>query len=378
MKKLRLLFYNSYYAAGGVEVFMRTVIDYLAEKGYDVTVSAAPKQESDYHHPFGQKVKTVNRVLLQDRYRKHSLLWFTEHAVYRLREGLIAFWLSARRYDVVIAAQEKWVMKNAARIKGKRRIGWIHTDYSTRLKQANPVFASVGEELACLRSFDRVVCVSETARESLIRTIGDPGNLRVCYNPIDVKGIRQAAALPCPLSHPKDRFLLVAVGRLDPEKQYLMLLKACAELKKGYPFDLWIAGEGTQRREIEDYIAQEKLDNVKLLGVQSNPYHYLAQADLFVSASATEGYGLAIQEALILGVPVTAVRCPALLESFDQRFGTLTENSAEALEEAMRQYLAAPETLKACRERIRQDYPTEKQLFQDRLEAIRRVLVGEE
>ena len=114
------------------------------------------------------------------------------------------------------------------------------------------------------------------------------------------------------------------------------------------------------------------------MGVQSNPYHYLAQADLFVSASATEGYGLAIQEALILGVPVAAVRCPALLESFDQRFGTLTENSAEALEEVLRQYLTAPETLNACRERIRQFYPTGKQLLEDRLEAIRRVLIGED
>ena len=199
--------------------------------------------------------------------------------------------------------------------------------------------------------------------------VGDPKNLVVKYLPIKVERILELGALPCPLARPKDRFLIVSVGRLSPEKQYLLLLKSCKALRSDILFDLWIIGEGKDRPNLEAYIAQKKLDNVHLLGAQENPYHYLAQADLFVSSSRTESYGLAVQEALILGVPVVAVRCPGIEESLDTRFGVLTDNSVEALAASIRVMLQEPNLLCQYRETIAGQFVRER-MYEERLQAI--------
>ena len=89
----------------------------------------------------------------------------------------------------------------------------------------------------------------------------------------------------------------------------------------------------------------------------------------FVSASLTESYGLAVQEALVLGVPVLAVGCRGIREALDPRFGLLTDNSAAAVAEGIRAMLRSPGLLASCREAIARDYPADS-LFEDRLNAI--------
>ena len=373
MKKPRILFYNNFYSSGGVEVFLHNLSGYLAENGYDVTVAAAPRYKADFHHPFGPKVKSVWRPLLDPRYKRHSLPWILDHLRYRILESAVEAYLSLKGYDIVVASQEKWVMRNTTKLRGKKKFAWVHSEYSTRRPLHNNCFANAEEELNCMRHFKKVVCVSEVSRQGLIQTLGDPGNLIVKYNPINVKRIFDLAAVPCPITRNPNLPLLVSVGRLDPEKQYPLLLEACAALHKETPFELWIVGEGSDRPAMEAFMAREKTDYVRLLGAQANPYHYLAQADLFVSSSKTESYGLAVQEALILGVPVVAVQCLGIEEVFDSRFGTLVSNSVEDLRAGIEKYLRDKKLLNECRDNIARYYRTDD-LYEKRLEAIRGML----
>ena len=369
MKKKRILLYNNFFTNGGVEVFLKTLAEYLAKANYDVTVAATPRSTTDHHQPFGSNIRYVWRPFLKKGIKKHSLAWFLDHVRYRFAEALINTYLSLQGYDIVVAVKEKWVMRTALKLRGKRKFAWIHTDFSTWPELQSDCFATPEEELACMRRYEKVVCVSETSRKGVLQMVGDPENLVVKYLPIKVDRILELGALPCPLARPKDRLLIVSVGRLSPEKQYLLLLKACVALRSDIPFDLWIIGEGKDRPNLEAYIAQEKLGNVHLLGAQENPYHYLAQADLFVSSSRTESYGLAVQEALILGVPVVAVRCPGIEESLDTRFGVLTGNSVEALTASIRAMLQDPNELRRYRETIAGQFVREK-LYEERLQAI--------
>lgn len=56
---------------------------------------------------------------------------------------------------------------------------------------------------------------------------------------------------------------------------------------------------------MEIFIAENNLQtNLFLLGFKSNPYSYLASADLYVQTSRHEGFGLSIAEARLLNVPV--------------------------------------------------------------------------
>ena len=82
---------------------------------------------------------------------------------------------------------------------------------------------------------------------------------------------------------------------------------------------------------LESYIIQQGLqDKVELLGFQSNPYPYIANSDLFVCSSRSEGYSLVIAESLVLGIPVLSTYCSGpneLLE--DGKYGMLVTNSED-------------------------------------------------
>lgn len=72
-------------------------------------------------------------------------------------------------------------------------------------------------------------------------------------------------------------------------------------------FKWYFIGEGAQRNDIEKQINLLGLqDDVKLLGMKTNPYPYMAQADVYIQTSRHEGFGMTIAEARILGIPVVS------------------------------------------------------------------------
>ncbi len=105
--------------------------------------------------------------------------------------------------------------------------------------------------------------------------------------------------------------LLVACGRLHPQKGYPYLLEALARVRQTLPVQLWIVGEGPLRPALEHQIQRLGLTHaVQLLGFRANPYQYMAAADLFVLPSLYEGFGNVIVEAMACGTPVLATDCP--------------------------------------------------------------------
>ena len=68
---------------------------------------------------------------------------------------------------------------------------------------------------------------------------------------------------------------------------------------------LFIIGEGEEKKNIEQFIACNNLqNNVFLLGRKTNPYKYMKRADLFLLSSIYEGFGLVLYESLIVGTKV--------------------------------------------------------------------------
>lgn len=145
-------------------------------------------------------------------------------------------------------------------------------------------------------------------KEDYINTTGfTPLHSKVIYNPVDIAKINKLAGEPADMI-----FDLVAVGRLQLQKDYLTLLEACSLLKKNYgDFTLAILGEGEQRKVLEDYIHENGLaENVFLMGYQANPYNYVKAAKYLVSSSLYEGFSNVIVEALCIGTPILATNCP--------------------------------------------------------------------
>ncbi len=161
---------------------------------------------------------------------------------------------------------------------------------------------------------DVILANSRGITEDLVENFGvSTQKVEVIYNPVNIERISHLAREP--VDHPwfdDELPVVIAMGRLEPQKGYPYLLRAIARVKNIRPCRLMILGEGKKRGELE-YLAQELgiKQNVAFLGFQKNPFKYLARADLFVLSSLWEGFPNVILEAMTCGTPVIATRCPS-------------------------------------------------------------------
>lgn len=119
---------------------------------------------------------------------------------------------------------------------------------------------------------------------------------------------RDREALLRDLQLPSDARLLIAVGRLWPQKNYKHLLWTMCLLKEiRHDTHLLIVGEGPQRWRLGRYRRQVQIeDRVHLIGERNDVARLLTHAESFLSASQYEGQPNAMMEAMAAGLPVIA------------------------------------------------------------------------
>ena len=121
--------------------------------------------------------------------------------------------------------------------------------------------------------------------------------------------------------------VLIAAGRLAPQKGFDILLRALAELhRRGRRCRLIILGEGPEYPRLTRLVADLALQEfVEMPGFVANPYPIMRRSGVFVLSSRFEGLPLALLEARALGIPIVSTDCIAgpreILES--GRFGKL-------------------------------------------------------
>ena len=105
---------------------------------------------------------------------------------------------------------------------------------------------------------------------------------------------------------------IISVGRLEPQKNYKLLIEAFAIIAEDFPnHNLIIYGEGYQKDELARDIYRHNLEGrVFLPGNQNNVEDVLSKAKLFVLSSDYEGLPNALMEAMAVGVPVISTDCP--------------------------------------------------------------------
>ncbi len=368
LRKMKILIENPLIWGGGSETLLQDMVTYFM-RDYDFTVLTDPAEPELFPAAKDPSVRWIRRRWGWQPLPRFSPAWLANRIGIRVDNLRYAKALSAENFDIAIAMAEGPGMRHVDRLRAKRKLGWIQKDFRT-LHTSQQFFKSDRHEREAMQRFDRIVCVSETARQGVLETIGDPGNLVVRYNPINTARIRQMAEKSSGEEQPAGRSIIVTVGRLSEVKNLPTLLEACAMLNSEIPLELRIIGDGPEQDRLKRTLEIRRYSFARLLGPKQNPYPFIREADLYVSASVSETYGLSIQEALILGIPVVAVRNPGVEEALDERFGLLTGPSAEELSEGIRRMLDVSGTLETYRRRIAQDYPVQE-LYEKRWEAIR-------
>jgi glycosyltransferase involved in cell wall biosynthesis len=165
-----------------------------------------------------------------------------------------------------------------------------------------------------LNSADAIVAVSSGVADDASTQTGIPRRrFRVIYNPVIGDTLRSAAAaaLDHPWFRPDEPPVILSVGRLDKQKDYPMLVRAFHLVRRRCSARLMILGDGPDRSRIEEAINDLQLtSDISLPGFDPNPYRFMSRSAVFALSSQWEGFGVALVEALALGVPVIATDCP--------------------------------------------------------------------
>jgi glycosyltransferase involved in cell wall biosynthesis len=159
---------------------------------------------------------------------------------------------------------------------------------------------------------DCIICLFQAMVDDMVEHLGIARNKLVrIYNPVDVTKIRSLAEgsqSPYSVSGPN----VVAVGRLQHQKAYDVLLRALPAVLQAVPgARLAILGEGPLEADLKAQARTLGIDHaVDFMGFQANPWPYIKHAQLFVLASRFEGLPNVVLEALALATPVVATDCP--------------------------------------------------------------------
>jgi glycosyltransferase involved in cell wall biosynthesis len=132
--------------------------------------------------------------------------------------------------------------------------------------------------------------------------------------------------------------LVLAVGRLAPQKDYPSLLEAAASFGGAR---VTIAGDGPLRAELQARIDADGL-NAVLLGHRSDVADLMAAADVFVLCSRWEARALVVQEAMRAGLPVVATAVGGTPELAGGAALLVPPGDPAALAQAVKQVLADP------------------------------------
>ncbi|MDB4997348.1 MAG: hypothetical protein JWM74_4780 [Myxococcaceae bacterium] len=136
------------------------------------------------------------------------------------------------------------------------------------------------------------------------------------------------------LGIPNDAFVVGTVGRLAPEKDFPLLVRAMLPLLSAKN-RLVIVGEGPSRADIEAQVPKDKAAFVVMTGSRRDIPDLLASFDVFTLTSKTEGLPLVIPEAMATSLPIVATAVGGIPSIVPPEVGLLAPaGDAEALTRA--------------------------------------------
>ena len=357
MKK-SLLFIMPSLAAGGGEkslINLLTQIDYsqyqvdlflLNHEGIfmeflpkEVRVLAIPEMHKLFALPLGNSIAQLvlgnklslvyNRIMFAFKNANHNGTSINEQRgwkdVAKSLERLVG------QYDVAIGFLEKTATYICVdKVTAATKIGWVHIDYDKL--GMDPDF-----DIGYFEQLDHIITVSEECASILKRRFpSQQHKVDVIHNIVSPKTINHMADQGDIniYKREKDEIIILSIGRLHEQKGFEMSIEACKKLvNKGYNIRWYIIGEGAEREKLANLIKANQLeDHFILLGLKSNPYPYIKQADIYAQTSKFEGKSIAIDEAKILNKPIVVTNFSTARDQIVDGFnGLIVEMNSDAV-----------------------------------------------
>ncbi|MGE7602899.1 glycosyltransferase [Peribacillus sp. NPDC097675] len=226
----------------------------------------------------------------------------------------------------------------ADKVKAKKKIGWIHTDYSN-------IYINEKIEKKMWRKLDEIVAVSEECSQRFLNIFPDfKDKTTVIENILSPEFIKKQAQVENPKEITKvlGKTILLTVGRLTHAKGLDEAIRACKKLvDDGFDIEWYVVGYGPLENQLRTLIKNLEVEKqFILLGKKTNPYPYIKACDIYVQPSRYEGKAVTIREAQVLGKPVVLTDFPTAKSQAVNGFDALiTDCGQDGIVEGLREII---------------------------------------
>lgn len=203
-----------------------------------------------------------------------------------------------------------WLARTPVVVSTEHSIGETHLERRPMTSSVRALY------LATERLSDATIAVSSTVHERLEKWGVRPRRITLIPNGVDLDRVSfdadARARIRAEFGIGAADYVIGVLGRLDPNKQFDLVIEAAAPLLDGST-KLLIVGKGDEDAHLRDVArACGVADQVVFAGERHDVAAMLSALDLFVASSRQETFGLSVLEALANGAPVLYTTCPAL------------------------------------------------------------------
>ena len=293
MKKKKIALFISSLQKGGSERVMVNLADYFVKENYDTVLVTQHLANVEYE--LNDKVR-----------RKFSEITAEETTGNRIQNFI-------RRFSKLRAIWKEEKPDVILSFIGKNNVMAILTAWGLGIPVVVSVrgepkeeYASKGLCIAAKVLFHKAACVVMQTKESVsFFPKGIRKKTKILKNSLNPQFIR-------PIYQGQREKTVVAVGRIDENKNHRMLIRAFAKLADKFPdYKLIIYGNGESRNQLEDLVRNlQQQERVFMPGVINNVGEAIEKAGIFVLTSFSEGMPNTLMEAMALGLPCISTDCP--------------------------------------------------------------------
>ena len=197
----------------------------------------------------------------------------------------------------------------AEKVKAKKKIAWIHTDYTR-------VWVDAEDELKVWQKYDYVASISGDVTNTFLQVFPSLApkivEIENILSPTFVRKRAELQDVDKEIRH-EGAITLLSVGRFSDAKNYDNVPDICKRLINETKLNIkwYIIGYGGDEALIRKKIKEAGMEeHVILLGKRSNPYPYIKACDIYVQPSRYEGKSVTVREAQMLCKPVVVTNYP--------------------------------------------------------------------
>lgn len=298
MKKKIMLTANDM-CIGGIEKSLIELLKNINPKKYDVTLFLLDKKG-----PLLKEIPSYVNVLEYKVYGGNNVL------VRKLKNFIQQLKFSHKyknKFDISLCyLTYSNACNKISRICSKNRLFFVHSNYPLMYKY---------DEIKIRKFFDdkhlddmkQIIFVSEESMTDFLKYYPKYKNKSsVINNLVDYEKILLKSKEKINIEKDDNQTTFVFIGRLDESSKritkQLEMIKYLNSKKQNV--ELWIVGDGPDKKQYENIIKKNNLNNVYLFGQKNNPYPYIKRADYLILTSFYEGFPVVFNEALILNKQV--------------------------------------------------------------------------